>query len=54
MTVVMGCAAIAGIVTAVRGGKRTPAMVAVGVFVLGAVLQFAAFRVSTLPGIARR
>ncbi|HJZ96159.1 MAG TPA: hypothetical protein VKE70_06615 [Candidatus Solibacter sp.] len=54
MTVVMGCAAIAGIVAAVRGGKRTSAMVAVGVFVLGAVLQFAAFRVSTLPGIARR
>jgi len=54
MTVVMACASIGGIVTAVRGGKRTSAMAAIGMFVLGAVLQFATFWVSMLPGIARR
>ena len=54
MTVVMGCASLGGIVTAVRGGKRVSAAAAMGAFVVGAALQFAAFRVSVLPGIATR
>jgi hypothetical protein len=54
MTVVMGCASLGGIAAAFQRGKRTSAMAAVGAFVVGAVLQFAAFRVSLLQGIARR
>jgi hypothetical protein len=54
MTVVMGCASLGGIVTTIRGGRRAPARAAIGAFAVGAALQFAAFRVSLLPGIATR
>jgi hypothetical protein len=50
----MGCASLGGIVTALRGGKRVSAAAAMGAFAVGAALQFAAFRVSVLPGIATR
>jgi hypothetical protein len=54
MTVVMGAASLGGIAFALRRQKRASALAAVGAFVCGAVLQFAAFRVSLLPGIATR
>jgi hypothetical protein len=54
MTVVMGAASLGGILAAVRGRVRASVLSAVAVFLVGAALQFAAFRISLLPGIARR
>jgi hypothetical protein len=54
MTVVMGAASLGGIVTALRDRRRASALPAVGVFLVGAALQLAAFRLSLLPGIATR
>jgi hypothetical protein len=54
MTVVMGAASLGGIVTALRDRRRGSALPAVGVFLVGAALQLAAFRLSLLPGIATR
>jgi hypothetical protein len=54
MTVVMGCASLAGIVAALKGRVRVPTAAAAGAFVAGAILQFCAFRISLLPGIATR
>jgi len=54
MTVVMGAASVAGIVAGLQRQKRASMMAVVGAFLAGAVLQFVAFRVSMLPGIAHR
>jgi hypothetical protein len=54
MTVIMGAASVAGIGAVVQGRKHAPALAALGAFLVGAVLQFAAFRISMLPGIAKR
>jgi hypothetical protein len=54
MTVVMGCASIGGIAAAMRRSKRASTSAATLAFLTGAMLQFAAFRISVLPGIATR
>lgn len=54
MTLVVGAAAVAGIGSAVRSWRAVPPGVAVSLFALGAVLQWACFRISMLPGIAER
>jgi hypothetical protein len=54
MTVVMGAASLGGIVFALRRQKSAPVLVSMLAFLLGAVLQFAAFQVSLLPGISTR
>jgi hypothetical protein len=54
MTIVMAVASVIGIVSALTSRKRTGALAAIGLFVVGAALQFVAFRISVLPGIANR
>jgi hypothetical protein len=54
MTVIMGAASVGGIGFAVKRQKRASIAGAVSAFLIGAVLQFVAFRVSILPGIAHR
>jgi hypothetical protein len=52
MTVVMGAASLAGIAGVLRGRGKASAVASACAFLAGAVLQFVAFRVSLLPGIA--
>jgi hypothetical protein len=54
MTIIVGLASIAGMVTAVRMRSAIRAWAATGIAVLVAVLQVAAFRLSLLPQIAHR
>ena len=54
MTIVIGAASVAGIGAAVRTPENLSKIGVAGLFFLGAALQFAAFRVSLLPGIATR
>jgi hypothetical protein len=54
MTIVIGLASAAGIIAALRPRPAAGALPATAAFVLGAVLQFAAFRISMLPGISHR
>ena len=54
MTIVIGIASVSGITAAGRAKMYAPPLAAAGVFVLGAFLQLAAFRLSMLPQIARR
>jgi hypothetical protein len=52
MTLVVGGASLAGIVTALRGRGRTTPSAAAAAFVLFGALQVIAMRISTLPGIS--
>lgn len=54
MTIAIAVASLIGIAAAFRLWKRTSAARAAAMFLLGAALQFAALRVSFLPGIASR
>ncbi len=54
MTIVIGIASVLGIVFCARAGRASKRIVAVADFLIGAVVQLAAFQVSLLPGIARR
>ena len=54
MTLVVGVACVVGLVSAARWKASTTALTAVVVFLVFAVLQVAAFRVSLIPYIARR
>jgi hypothetical protein len=54
MTIVIGAASVAGIGAVARTPAGASKLRAVGLFLLGAALQFAAFRASLLPGIATR
>ena len=54
MTLVVGAASIAGIAVCLRWRTTTPAMTAMGVVVLFAVLQVAAMAISLIPYIAQR
>jgi hypothetical protein len=54
MTVIMGAASLIGIVAVARAGVRASVLAAVGAFLVGAILQLGAFRISTMPGIATR
>ncbi|MFN2546702.1 MAG: hypothetical protein ABR567_04670 [Myxococcales bacterium] len=51
MTVVVAVASIAGIVFALRQRTATSPAIAAALLALFALLQFAAFRISVLPGI---
>ena len=52
MTIVCAVASIAGIVFALRQRTATSPILAAALLALFALLQFAAFRISVLPGIA--
>ena len=52
MTIVCAVASIAGIVFALRQRTATSPILAAALLALFALLQFAAFRISALPGIA--
>jgi hypothetical protein len=54
MTIVVGAASAAGIAVAARTPENLSKLGAAGLFILGATLQFAAFRASLLPGISTR
>jgi hypothetical protein len=54
MTLVIGFASLAGVVSALGRQAPTSRLSAAGAFLLGAALQVAAFRVSMLPGISNR
>ena len=54
MTLVIGIASLLGLVLCIHGRQEVKPLVASGVFVLSAVFQFVTFRISLLPGIARR
>jgi hypothetical protein len=54
MTLVIGIASLVGLVRCIQGGQEVKPLVASGVFLLSAAFQFVTFRISLLPGIARR
>jgi hypothetical protein len=54
MTIVIGAASVVGIGAVARTSENPSKLAAAALFLLGAALQFAAFRVSLLPGIATR
>jgi hypothetical protein len=54
MTLVVGAAGIAGIAMLPQYWRSLPGGLAASLFVLGAALQWACFRISLLPGIAHR
>ena len=54
MTLVIGIACVAGIGLILRWRTAVRPLVAAGVFLLFGLLQFLAFRISLLPGIADR
>ena len=54
MTLVIGAASLVGIAACVRWRTAAPALMASGVFLLFAFLQYLAFRLSLLPYIASR
>jgi hypothetical protein len=54
MTLVIGAASLVGIATCVRWRTAAPLLMASGVFLLFAFLQFLAFRLSLLPYVATR
>jgi len=54
MTVVIGCACIAGLAVCARWRTSSTPLAATGVALLVAALQLVAFRVSLLPSIAHR
>ncbi len=54
MTLVVGAAALLGIPASLCGDGKGSAAAALGWFLVGAVLQYAAFYISFLPAIARR
>jgi hypothetical protein len=54
MTIVVGVACVVGLVDAARWRTSTPALPAMMVFLVFAVLQVAVFRISLIPYIARR
>jgi hypothetical protein len=54
MTLVIGAASVAGITACVRWRTAAPRLMASGVFLLFAFLQYLAFRLSLLPYIATR
>ena len=54
MTIVIGVASVMGIAACFRARQGTGVGLAVLAFVVSAVLQWIAFQVSRLPGIARR
>jgi hypothetical protein len=54
MTIVVGVACTVGLVSTARWRTSTPALPAMMVFLVFAVLQVAVFRISLIPYIARR
>lgn len=54
MTVVVGVASIVGLLASLRWRTATASATATAIFLLCALLQLAAFRVSLIPYIARR
>ena len=54
MTVVIGTSALIGLLFSMKGKRQVTPLGASCVFLLSDAFQFAAFRISMLPGIARR
>jgi hypothetical protein len=54
MTIIVGVASATGTISAVRIRSRAPAWLAVGIFLLVSLFQFAATWISILPSIAHR
>jgi hypothetical protein len=54
MTLIVAAGAIAGIGAAARASRSVSAAVAASLFAVGAMLQWACFRISMLDGIAQR
>ena len=54
LTLIIGATALLGIVLSIQGKRKISPLVASCVFLLSAAFQFVVFRISMLPGIARR